>query len=196
MAPRIRLATEDDAGDVLAIYGPFCYTPVSFEAEAPAPAEMRRRIAALAGTLPWLVWDDGGRVLGYAYASPFRARAAYQWSAEVSAYVVPAVHRHGIGRALYTALFRVLVLQGYFNAFAGITLPNAASVGLHEAVGFTPVGVYRRVGHKLGAWHDVGWWERPLQEHVRLPAAPRELRTVLGSPEFTDALAAGLVPRP
>ena len=89
-------------------------------------------------------------------------RIAYQWSTEVSVYVDPARHRGGLGRALYTALFRVLVLQGYANTYAGVTLPNAASVGLHEALGFKPVGVYRRIGWKLGAWRDVGWWQREL----------------------------------
>jgi L-amino acid N-acyltransferase YncA len=192
MKATIRLATEDDAGQILAIYGPYCYTPVSFEAEAPPLEEMRGRIAALAGKLPWLVCDDGGTVLGYAYASPHRARLAYQWSVEVSAYVAEVSRRRGIGRALYTSLFRALELQGYFNAYAGITLPNAASVGLHEAVGFTPIGVYRGVGYKLGAWHDVGWWERPLRERKPEPAEPLELRTLSETPAWSEALAAGL----
>jgi phosphinothricin acetyltransferase len=188
----IRLATENDAGQVLAIYGPFCSTPVSFEAEAPSAEEMRRRIAALAGKMPWLVCDERGKVLGYAYASPHRPRAAYQWSVEVSAYVADGLRRRGIGRALYTSLFRVLALQGYFNAYAGVTLPNAASVGLHEAIGFTPIGVFRGIGYKLGAWHDVGWWERALCEKLSEPPPPRELRTLVGTPDWHQALAAGM----
>jgi phosphinothricin acetyltransferase len=191
MTATIRLATEDDARQVRSIYGPFCSTHVSFEAEAPSPEEMQRRIAALAGKLPWLVCDDGGKVLGYAYASPHRPRHAYQWSAEVSAYVADGLRRRGIGRALYTALFRALALQGYANAYAGITLPNAASVGLHQAVGFTPIGVFRGIGYKLGAWHDVSWWERALFEKLPEPPPPKELRTLVGTPDWQAALAAG-----
>jgi phosphinothricin acetyltransferase len=192
MTATIRLATEDDAAQVQAIYGPFCSTPVSFEAEAPSPEEMRRRIAALAGKMPWLVCDGDGNVLGYAYASPHRPRHAYQWSVEVSAYVADGLRRRGIGRALYTSLFRTLALQGYANAYAGITLPNAASVGLHEAVGFTPIGVFRGIGYKLGAWHDVSWWERALCEKPPEPPAPKELRTLIGTPDWQSALTAGL----
>jgi L-amino acid N-acyltransferase YncA len=191
MPTTIRLATEADAGQILAIYGPFCYTPVSFEAEPPSEEEMRQRIAALSGKLPWLVCADGGKVLGYAYASSHRARAAYQWSVEVSAYVADGMHRRGIGRSLYTALFQSLSLQGYVNAFAGITLPNPASVGLHEAVGFTPVGVYRGVGYKLGTWHDVGWWERPLREREREPPPPLELRQVCETVARAEAMSDG-----
>jgi phosphinothricin acetyltransferase len=192
MPPTIRLAADEDAGQVLAIYGPFCRTHVSFEAEPPSPDEMRRRIAALAGKLPWLVCDDAGKMLGYAYASAYRARAAYQWSVEVSAYVADRQRRRGVGRALYTALLRVLAVQGFVNAYAGVALPNPASVGLHEAVGFTPVGVYRGVGYKLGAWHDVGWWERPLRERSPEPAAPSDLRAVCATRHYAEALAAGM----
>jgi L-amino acid N-acyltransferase YncA len=176
MAPTIRLAREDDAEQILAIYGPFCYTPVSFETEPPSVQEMRRRIAALAGKLPWLVADDSGIVLAYAYASSHRSRAAYQWSVEVSAYVAEGMRRRGFGRTLYASLFQILGLQGYVNAYAGISLPNPSSVGMHEAVGFVPIGVYHGVGYKNGAWHDVGWWERPLREQASEPAPPMELK--------------------
>jgi L-amino acid N-acyltransferase YncA len=191
MKATIRLVTAEDAGQVLAIYGPFCYTIVSFETEAPSLEEMQRRIAALSGKMPWLVCECDGKVLGYAYASPHRARPAYQWSVEVSAYVAEGMRRHGIGRSLYTSLFRTLSLQGYVNAYAGITLPNPASVGMHEAVGFTPLGVYRGVGYKLGGWHDVGWWERPLRERSPEPSTPRELRAICDTPAWREALAAG-----
>jgi phosphinothricin acetyltransferase len=109
----------------------------------------------------------------------------------VSAYVAADVHRRGIGRALYTSLFRCLVLQGYVNAYAGIALPNPASVGLHEAVGFTPVGVYRGIGYKFGAWHDVGWWERPLRQRTPEPPEPLELRLVVETDGWSQALKAG-----
>jgi phosphinothricin acetyltransferase len=192
MSATIRLATEDDAGQVLAIYGPFCYTPVSFEVEAPSLEEMRRRIAALAGKLPWLVCDDGGTVLGYVYASLHKSRPAYQWSVDVSAYVADGCRRRGIGRALYTSLFRLLALQGYVNAYAGIALPNPASVGLHQAAGFVPVGIYRGVGYKNGAWHDTGWWQRSLRERGGNPPPPVPLESLRVLPAWSEAMAAGV----
>jgi L-amino acid N-acyltransferase YncA len=192
MTATLRLAEERDAEGILAIYGPFCSTPVSFETEPPVVSEMSRRIAALAGKLPWLVCDDGGAILGYAYASSHRARAAYQWSVEVSAYVAEGSRRRGVGRALYSTLLQLLALQRYVNAYAGITLPNPASVGLHEAVGFTPVGVYRCVGYKLGAWHEVGWWERPIRSRERGPAAPVELQALSHTSPWTEVLSTGV----
>src|SRR5947209_2268272 len=144
MPPVLRLARPDDAAGVRAIYGPFCDTPGPFEATPPSIDEVRQRIVKTLDRFPWLIADDDNSILGYAYARPFRDRVAYQWSTEVSVYVDPARHRGGVGRALYTALFRVLVLQGYANAYAGITLPSAASVGLHEAMGCTPARVSHR----------------------------------------------------
>jgi L-amino acid N-acyltransferase YncA len=130
--------------------------------------------------------------VGYAYASKHRERAAYQWSVDVSIYIRPHAHRRGIGRALYTSLFRVLALQGFYHAYAGITLPNPASVGLHEALGFQPVGVYQAVGFKLGAWHDVGWWRLLLRPLAEDPRRPVELPTLVTSAEFPVAVASGL----
>jgi phosphinothricin acetyltransferase len=191
MSAKIRLATEQDAAQILAIYGPFCYTPVSFEIEAPSLEEMRQRIAALAGKLPWLVCEDDGRILGYVYASQHRARPAYQWSVDVSAYIADGCRRRGIGRALYSALFRILGLQGYVNAYAGVTLPNPGSVGLHEAMGFTPIGIYRGVGYKYGTWHDVGWWEKCLRPRRAEPAPPVPLTAVIDSAAWSSAVADG-----
>jgi phosphinothricin acetyltransferase len=119
------------------------------------------------------VHDEGGRILGYAYASRHRERAAYQWSADVSCYVRPEARGRGIGKALYTELLRRLEAQGFRNAYAGIALPNDASVRLHESVGFRPIGVYRGVGFKQGAWRDVGWWGVPLGAPESNPAPPR-----------------------
>jgi L-amino acid N-acyltransferase YncA len=189
----IRLATEHDAGRIAAIYAPTVRnTIISFEVEPPTPDEMRSRIATTLESYPWLVCERRGRVAGYAYAGPHNPRAAYRWSVDVSAYVREAERRTGIGRALYTSLFSVLVLQGFYNAYAGISLPNPASVGLHEAVGFSPVGVYRGVGYKLGAWHDVGWWERSLRERSPHPDPPLDLSAVRASEEWSAALASGL----
>jgi L-amino acid N-acyltransferase YncA len=171
---RIRLATPDDADAIAAIYAPVVVeTAISFETEPPDPATMRARITATLELFPWLVCTEGdGAVIGYVYASRHRERAAYRWSVDTTAYVHRNARGQGVGRALYEALLKELAVFGYFQAFAGITLPNAASVALHEAVGFAPLGVYRNVGYKLGAWHDVGWWQRTLQP-ARAPAEPR-----------------------
>ena len=167
----IRLATADDADAVAAIYAPFIEsTVITFEVTPLTGDEMRTRMLRTLDRCPWLVAEVDGRVVGYAYAGPHRERAAYQWAADVAIYLDAQVHRRGIGRALYSALFPMLVRQGYVTAYAGITLPNEKSVGLHEALGFTPVGVYRNVGFKMERWLDVGWWQLQLQA---LPQQPR-----------------------
>ncbi|WP_164929042.1 arsinothricin resistance N-acetyltransferase ArsN1 family B [Gloeobacter violaceus] len=173
MKTTIRLADGTDAQAVLDIYTPFVSgSPVTFEVQPPSAAEMQRRIGSTIERYPWLVCASANRVLGYAYASEHRARAAYGWSVDCSVYIDPHHSRRGMARGLYTSLFALLRLQGFFNVFAGITLPNAASVGLHEAMGFEAVGTYRAVGHKLGAWHDVGWWQLPLQAPLCDPPSP------------------------
>lgn len=143
----------------------------SFEERAPTAEEFVRRIERTARTHPWLVAEDGEAVIGFAYGCPHRERAAYRWAADVSVYVAPEHHRRGVGRALYGSLLPLLVRQGLHVACAGITLPNDASVALHESFGFTPVGVYRRIGFKRGKWWDVGWWELELRE-PETPAEP------------------------
>jgi len=169
---RIRLAHAGDAEAILGIYAPLVIsTAISFELEPPALEEMRERIQTTLEKYPWLVYEGGGRVQGYAYAGAHRTRAAYQWSTEVSVYVDADARRSGIGRALYIRLFEVLRKQGFFNAYAVITLPNPASVALHEAIGFTPSGVLHHVGFKLGSWHDVGIWEYEIQPRM-VPASP------------------------
>ena len=170
---RLRETTAGDAASTAAIYAPYVRdTLISFETEPPAAAEMSRRIASVGERYPWLLAEQGGQVLGYAYAGEHRSRAAYRWDVDVAVYLAAAVHRRGIGRRLYQALFGMLRLQGYINAYAGISLPNAASVGLHESLGFAPVGIYRKVGYKHGAWHDVGWWALNLQAPPAVPAEP------------------------
>jgi phosphinothricin acetyltransferase len=159
----IRKATAADAAAVQAIYAPIVeHTAISFEEEPPTTAEMARRIADYSATHAFLVAEMGGAVVGYAYGSPHRARAAYRHSAEVSAYVAEDARQAGVGRALYIELLAILTGKGVHAAFAGIALPNPGSVALHQAVGFTPIGVFHQVGHKFGKWHDVGWWERIL----------------------------------
>ena len=192
-AAAIRLATVADAARIAAIYAPYVTAAAtSFEIDPPSADEMGRRIVATVERWPWLVCERDHEVLGYAYATRHHERAAYQWSVDVSVYVDDRVHGRGIGRALYTSLFPLLVLQGFHNAYAGITLPNAASVGLHEAMGFRAVGVYRRVGFKLGAWHDVGWWGRELQSSAAPPGPPLTIAESRGLPGWEAAMAAGV----
>jgi len=170
---QIRLAEAGDAGGIQAIYARVVTeTPISFETEPPTAAEMNGRVDDTLPDHPWLVLDDGGRVLGYAYGHRFGDRAAYRWSVQCSIYVHADARGRGAGRALYSALIAVLRAQGYRQAFGGIALPNPASVALHESFGFEPVGVYRRVGWKLGAWHDVGWWQVPLAAGEGTPNPP------------------------
>ncbi|MDR7555004.1 MAG: N-acetyltransferase family protein [Armatimonadota bacterium] len=187
----LRIATRDDAPAICAIYAPIVReTAISFEVDPPSVAEMAHRIRTTLQRYPWIVCAPQRGVLGYAYASPHRTRAAYQWSVDVSIYVAATVRRRGVGRALYAALLEILRLQGFYNAFAGIGLPNPASVGLHEAMGFVPVGVYRNVGFKLGRWHDVGWWQRPLREAGDAPTAPVPFAHLRDATAVADALQA------
>jgi phosphinothricin acetyltransferase len=193
MSSIIRFATEHDAEQVLEIYAPFCGdSPVSFEIQPPTLDEMRQRIVQFLQYLPWLVCERRGDVLGYVYAEPYGQRAAYQWSVEVGVYIREAERRSGIGRALYTSLFKILVLQGYYNAYAGVTLPNPGSVRLHEAMGFQPVGIYRGVGYKGGAWHDVAWFELSLQLRVPNPKPPININALRDTFELECALTSGV----
>ena len=163
MTPHIRDATAADAAVCAAIYAPFVRdTAVSFEAEPPDAAEMARRIRASGQSHAWLVADANGKVAGYAYATAYRARAAYRWTCEVSVYVDPGRRRSGTGRELYEALLDRLTERGFRTAIAAMTLPNAASAGLHGRLGFTEVGVLARVGWKHGRWHDVALFQRSL----------------------------------
>jgi phosphinothricin acetyltransferase len=165
MEKRIRSVEVADTEAVRAIYAPFVSdNATSFEAVVPDLAEMERRIQTQRDRYPWLVFERDRTILGYAYASAHRARKAYQWCVEVSLYVHPQAHRCGVGRALYTALFELLRQQGYVNAYAGITLPNPSSMGLHESLGFVPVGVFRQIGFKFDRWHDVAWLHLRLSE--------------------------------
>lgn len=152
-----------DGATCAAIYAPFVdAAATSFEAVAPDVGQFEQRIAEATRTHPWLVLEDAGRVTAFAYASPHRSRAAYRWATEVGIYVDAAHQRTGAGRRLYAALFELLRRQNLRIAVAGITLPNDASIGLHRALRFEPIGVQRAIGWKLGAWHDVSWWQLAL----------------------------------
>jgi phosphinothricin acetyltransferase len=169
----IRPVTIEDAADICRIYAPAVTredVATSFELEVPGPDEIAARIEKKMRIYPWLVFEDGGTIVGYAYADPHRDRAAYQWGAEVSVYVDQEHHRKGVGRQLYHALFEILKAQGVINLYAGITLPNQGSVFLHESLGFQQIGVYRSIGYKFGKAHDVGWWHLALREWPNDPS--------------------------
>jgi L-amino acid N-acyltransferase YncA len=193
MVTTIRVAAPQDAAAILDIYAPIVRdTAISFELEPPSLSEMQKRIEDTLLQWPWLVCDRQGEVLGYVYATRHRARAAYQWSVDVSVYIRDGMRRTGIGRALYTSLFELLILQQFHNCYAGITLPNPGSVGLHEVLGFQPVGVYRQVGYKGAAWHDVGWWQLTLPAERSSPAPPIAFARLIENAGAWDvALGAG-----
>lgn len=188
----IRLASPDDGAAVAGIYGPVvAETAISFEVDPPSPDEMAARIASALRFAPWLACVQGGEVVGYAFATRHRERAAYRWSVDVGIYTGANHRRCGVGRALYRSLFALLRLQGFYVANAGITVPNAASVGLHESLGFRPVGVYRNVGYKHGAWRDVGWWQLALRDAEGEPSPPRTMDEVQRDPAWSKAMAEG-----
>jgi L-amino acid N-acyltransferase YncA len=152
-----------DAAACAAIYAPHVAgSAVSFEEQAPAAGEMAARIERHGQSHAWLVAEREGTVVGYAYATAFNERPAYRWSASVSVYVAAEARGSGVGRALYEALFERLRERGFRTACAGITLPNEASAGLHESLGFEQIGVNREIGWKEGAWRDVGWFQLEL----------------------------------
>jgi L-amino acid N-acyltransferase YncA len=186
---RVRCATVQDAESILAIYAPIVLeTAISFELEPPTLDQMRGRIETTILKLPWLVAETERGVAGYAYASRHRERAAYQWSVDVSVYVTGEMRGKGVGRTLYTPLLGILKDLGYYTALAGIALPNAASVGLHEAMGFQHIGIYRNIGYKHGAWRDVGWWQCQLRDYTRNPEPPRAMAEYAGTATLSNRL--------
>ena len=169
----MQIATTADAEAIASIYAPFVTdSAISFEDTAPTTEEMAQRIERTLQTHPWLVFKKEDEVLGYAYATPHRSRAAYRWSCETSVYVGEAARRAGVAKKLYLKLFETLKSLGYANALAGITLPNKPSIGFHEHIGFQLIGIYKNIGFKNGEWRDVGWWDCPLQQLSNEPNDP------------------------
>lgn len=203
MDGQIRLVTPNDAAAIQAIYAPYVNeTTISFETTPPTIEEMGARIQKTLAKYPWLVYEiqpnedtpnatTQPTIAGYVYASSHRERSAYQWSVDVSVYIDPRYHRRNIGRGLYVALFDLLRAQGYINAYAGIALPNAGSVGIHTTLGFEPVGIYQHVGYKLGGWHDVGWWVLYLSPPPAQPLPPRPFSELVDSTVLVNAFAHG-----
>jgi len=197
MSWTVRIASPGDAGDMIDIYAPFIReTAVTFESEVPPVEDFAGRVAEILERFPWLACEDGGRVIGYAYACPHRARHAYRWSVETSIYVAEGRRKSGVGRALYGALLEILRVQGLYNAYAGITLPNAESAGFHESFGFRLIGTFPSVGYKLRAWHDVGWWHLRLGEGSGEPPEPRSFPDIRSGEAVRRLLrGAGLRPK-
>jgi len=185
----IRIARAADAAAIHAIYAPHVESGVAtFENVLPGADAMRERILARLPHYPWLVWEEAGDVLAYAYAGRFRERAAYDWIAETSIYVHPDAQRRGIARRLYVTLLDAMRLQGLTQAVGVITLPGAASVAFHESLGFAPAGVWRQCGWKLGQWWDVGVWQKELQVAPVLPSAPLPFATLITHSAWTTLL--------
>jgi phosphinothricin acetyltransferase len=173
----LRAASAADAAAIAALYAPYVSgSAASFETEPPDAAEIARRMAGDDGKYLWLVacWEEGS-LLGYAYVSAFRTRPAYRFTVEVTVYIAGDAHGRGVGSALYSALLPLLEAQGFAQAIAAITLPNPASVALHERFGFRRVGAYEAVGFKQGGWHSVGLWQRTLSPLSETPAEPKLL---------------------
>lgn len=169
----LRLAKKEDAVAILDIYAPYIKnTSITFETEVPSVASFAERIENYLKNYPWLVCEINGKIAGYAYGSKYRERTAYQWSIECSVYVDEKYWKHGVAKALYTALFEILKQQGFMNVYAVINLPNEKSVAFHERLGFIHFADFENVGYKLGKWKTVGWWQRQLNEFIEEPPAP------------------------
>jgi phosphinothricin acetyltransferase len=191
----IRIAQPRDAEAIHAIYAPHVSDGVAtFENILPGAAAMRERLLARLPHYPWLVWEEDGEVLAYAYAGRFRERAAYDWIAETSIYVHPGARRRGIARRLYATLLDAMRLQGLTQAVGVITLPGTASVAMHEAMGFAPAGVWRQAGWKLGQWWDVGVWQKELQTGATPPSAPVPFAVLAAQPAWAAMLAQAIGP--
>lgn len=187
----VRLINESDAPAVLDIYRPFVLnTIISFEYEVPSLDEFIQRMITITAEYPWLVCLYGNKIIGYAYAGKYKTRAAYQWSPESTIYLTPEFHHRGIAGILYETLFSLLRLQGYFNVYACIGLPNDESIGFHRALGFQEIGIFRNVGYKLGNWHDTHWFQLELAGHILNPPVPKKITEVASASAFQSILDA------
>ena len=169
----IRIATKDDAAGMLGIYAPFILNSgITQETEVPSIDAFQKRIISTLKERPWLVCEINNEIAGYAYAGKHRDRKGYQWCTEPSVYISEKHFGVGIANALYTALFDILKIQGYVNAYAVITLPNNRSIAFHKKFGFEYLTTYNKIGYKLGQWHDVGWMQYEVSPHKEDPADP------------------------
>lgn len=193
MSVKIRLASIKDAPQILEIYSPIVrLTHISFEHDVPDASDIAARIAKTLRQYPWLVCEIDSRIAGYAYASAFRSRKAYQWTTETTVYVHTGYQRRGVSRALYASLLAILHAQGYRSAIGVIALPNTASIRAHETLGFQEIGVFRNVGFKAGAWRDTGWWQLDLNPALEQPPAPQSITDLVQQDGFDKLLQTGL----
>lgn len=170
----IRDARRSDVPAMLAIYAPFVeHTAVSFEYDVPTEAEFARRLEEHQAAFPWLVCEENGRVMGYAYAGRAFERAAYGWNAEISRYLAPELRGRGVGRRLYARIEEILTRLGYYKLFAVVTSANAPSVAFHRALGFRDAACFRNVGYKQGGWYDVLWLEKTLCDRPEPQCLPQ-----------------------
>lgn len=170
----IRDARRSDVPAMLAIYAPFVeHTAVSFEYDVPTEAEFARRLEGHQAAFPWLVCEENGRVMGYAYAGRAFERAAYGWNAEISCYLAPELRGRGVGRRLYARIEEILTRLGYYKLFAVVTSANAPSVAFHRALGFREAACFRNVGYKQGGWYDVLWLEKTLCDRPEPQCLPQ-----------------------
>lgn len=173
MRNSIRVADKSDAAAMLEIYSPFILNSgITQETDVPSVKDFQQRIISTLEQRPWLVCEIGNQIAGYAYAGKHRERKGYQWCTEPSVYVSENFYRYGVANSLYSALFDILEIQGYVNAYAVITLPNEKSTSFHEKFGFTYLTTYKKIGFKLGQWHDVGWWQYEINPHNENPIDP------------------------
>lgn len=183
----VRLATKEDAENFIEIYSPnIVNTAISFETEIPSVEEFEKRIEKCLQKFPWIVCSIDKKIAGYVYASSHRDREAYQWSCECSVYVHEKFQGKKMGKELYHLLFDILKHQQFRNVYAGITLPNNASVKLHERCGFTHFATYENAGYKFGEWHSVGWWKLRINDYDLNPSPPLKILQI--NPDFLTQL--------
>jgi len=186
---KIRIATERDCAPILQIYIPFVTdTTITFECNVPTLKEFQIRMATIQENLPWLVCEINDTIAGYAYASSFKEREAYDWSVDFSVYINPEYQGKKIGTAFYYSLIELLKLQGFYNVYAGVTTPNLKSENLHQSFGFKTIGVYQNVGYKFDAWHDVKCYSLAIKEHIQSPVNPKTINEIINTEEFNKII--------
>ncbi len=172
----LQLIKEEDIAEVLEIYTPYIQnTAITFECEIPSLESFSERVRHYTEQYPWIVAKDHGKIVGYAYASLYRGREAYQWCCELSVYLRPEVRGRDLGRTLYSALMDLLTLQGYYTVYGVITLPNEASLALHNQLGFSVDGIQENCGFKLGSWHNTAIMSKALQNYVPPRFEPKSI---------------------
>ena len=185
----IKFVKIEDAPSLLSIYSQYVVnTAITFEYDVPSLEEYVQRIEKNTSEFPWLVCFRNDEIVGYAYASKFRYRTAYQWSPETTIYLSPLIHGKGIAKILYETLFSILRSQGYFSVFAGIAIPNDKSEGLHIGTGFVEIGVFKNIGYKLGAWHSTRWYQLKLKDYTNEPSIPVSINRFKLTPEFENII--------